>query len=64
MTVNDIVFISLLTVVAIAWVCVFKQYVQKVVEQKTRQAVKLYGPAPTTIEGTFVYHFTVLICEL
>ena len=64
MTVHDIVFISLLTVVAIAWVCVFKQYVQKVVEQKTRQAVKLYGPAPTTIEGTFVYYFTVLICEL
>ena len=55
MDVHDIIFIILLTSVSIAWIYVFRQYVEKLVEQKTRQAIKLYGPAPTTIEGTFVY---------
>ena len=51
---NNIVFVVSLTVVSLAWIYVFQLYVFKVVEQKTRNAINLYGPKPTTIEGTFV----------
>ena len=64
MDVHDIIFIILLTGISIAWIHVFRQYVEKRVEQKTRQVIKLYGPAPTTIEGTFVYLFCLCLAYL
>lgn len=51
---NNILFVVSLTVVSLTWIYVFQLYVFKVVEQKTRNATNLYGPKPTTIEGTFV----------
>ena len=61
---NNIVFVVSLTVVSLAWIYVFQLYVFKVVEQKTRNATILYGPKPTTIEGTFVYQMDMVESKL